>query len=162
MAAASVHVMNLPDDVYLAQTAAHAVAYQRRHRRGRAIGELAELVARVVGFEGRIVFDTSKPDGTPRKLLDVGRLHATGWRARTGLEEGLNRTYEWYLVNPHRGKSHAGTGSAPADHFKLTILHRCEYPRIRAGLVRAMEYDYRRVNLVITVYCPAAICGESG
>jgi GDP-L-fucose synthase len=62
-----------------------------------AIGELAELVGEVVGFEGRIVFDTSKPDGTPRKLLDVSRLAGLGWTARTGLREGVERTYQWYL-----------------------------------------------------------------
>lgn len=60
------------------------------------IRELAETVARVVGFEGEIVWDTSKPDGTPRKLLDVSRLRALGWTASTGLEEGLRSTYAWY------------------------------------------------------------------
>jgi GDP-L-fucose synthase len=58
------------------------------------IRELAETVMRVVGFEGRIVFDASKPDGTPRKLLDVSRLAALGWRARTALEEGIRLAYE--------------------------------------------------------------------
>jgi GDP-L-fucose synthase len=58
------------------------------------IRELAETVMDVVGFRGRIVFDTSKPDGTPRKLLDVSRLAAQGWKARTPLGEGLQRTYE--------------------------------------------------------------------
>lgn len=62
-----------------------------------AIGELARLVGEVVGFEGRIVFDTTKPDGTPRKLLDVSRLAGLGWQARTGLREGVERTYRWYL-----------------------------------------------------------------
>jgi GDP-L-fucose synthase len=58
------------------------------------IRELAETVMRVVGFEGRIVFDASKPDGTPRKLLDVSRLAALGWRARTPLEDGIRLAYE--------------------------------------------------------------------
>jgi GDP-L-fucose synthase len=58
------------------------------------IRELAETVMRVVGFEGRIVFDATKPDGTPRKLLDVSRLAALGWRARTRLEEGIRLAYE--------------------------------------------------------------------
>jgi GDP-L-fucose synthase len=57
------------------------------------VRELAELVAEVVGFRGRLVFDRSKPDGTPRKLLDVSRLAALGWRPRTSLEEGLRETY---------------------------------------------------------------------
>jgi GDP-L-fucose synthase len=58
------------------------------------IRELAESVMKTVGFEGRIVFDSSKPDGTPRKLLDVSRLASLGWRARTSLQEGLRLTYE--------------------------------------------------------------------
>jgi GDP-L-fucose synthase len=62
------------------------------------IAALAELIGRVVGYPGRITFDASKPDGTPRKLLDVSRLHAAGWRARITLEEGIRRTYEWYLA----------------------------------------------------------------
>ena len=57
------------------------------------VRELAELIAEVVGFRGRLVFDRSKPDGTPRKLLDVGRLAALGWKPRTSLEEGLRETY---------------------------------------------------------------------
>ena len=57
------------------------------------IRELAETVMKVVGFEGRIVFDASKPDGTPRKLLDVSRLTALGWQARTGLEDGIRLAY---------------------------------------------------------------------
>ncbi|HOT98169.1 MAG TPA: GDP-L-fucose synthase [bacterium] len=63
------------------------------------IRELAELIKGVVGYAGGIEFDTSKPDGTPRKLLDVSRLRATGWRPRIGLEEGIRRTYAWYLEN---------------------------------------------------------------
>jgi GDP-L-fucose synthase len=61
------------------------------------IAELAGLVQRVTGYSGRVVFDTSKPDGTPRKLLDVSRLHSLGWRARISLEDGVRQTYEWYL-----------------------------------------------------------------
>jgi GDP-L-fucose synthase len=57
------------------------------------IKELAELIASTVGFKGQLVFDTSMPDGTPRKLLDVSRLHALGWRHRTSLQEGLQKTY---------------------------------------------------------------------
>ena len=62
-----------------------------------SILELAQLVARVVGFEGAIATDPSKPDGTPRKLLDVSRIHALGWQAKIGLEEGVRSTYAWYL-----------------------------------------------------------------
>lgn len=62
-----------------------------------SIRELAELVREIVGYEGEIVFDTSKPDGTQRKLLDVTRLHALGWRHRIHLREGIMLTYRWYL-----------------------------------------------------------------
>ena len=61
--------------------------------------ELASLIAQVVGFNGKLDFDLTKPDGTPRKLLDVSRLHALGWRVRTSLEEGLAATYRGYLGN---------------------------------------------------------------
>ncbi|MFH1146569.1 MAG: GDP-L-fucose synthase [Pseudomonadota bacterium] len=60
------------------------------------IQELAELVRRVTGFEGELVYDSTKPDGTPRKLLDVTRLERLGWKPRIGLEEGIRQTYEWY------------------------------------------------------------------
>ncbi|RRN53997.1 GDP-L-fucose synthase [Pseudoxanthomonas sp. SGNA-20] len=64
-----------------------------------SIRELAELVKEVTGFQGRIVNDTSKPDGTPRKLLDVSRLHALGWRAQISLRDGVQQTYQWFLEN---------------------------------------------------------------
>jgi GDP-L-fucose synthase len=59
-----------------------------------SIAELAELIKKIVGFEGKLVFDTSKPDGTPRKLMDVSKLHSYGWKARLGLEEGIAKVYE--------------------------------------------------------------------
>jgi GDP-L-fucose synthase len=65
-----------------------------------SIADLARLVSDIVGFSGRIVFDTSKPDGTPRKLLDVSRLAQTGWRHRIGLREGIASTYDWFLGQP--------------------------------------------------------------
>ena len=63
------------------------------------IGELAEIVKEVVGFKGKIVNDLSKPDGTPRKLLDVSRLASTGWKYKTELKEGIEKVYKWYLEN---------------------------------------------------------------
>jgi GDP-L-fucose synthase len=63
------------------------------------IAELAGMVTRAVGYDGRIIFDTSKPDGTPLKLLDVSRLTSLGWTARIPLEHGIAATYQWYLKN---------------------------------------------------------------
>jgi len=64
-----------------------------------SIGELASLVREVVGFTGELVYDRSKPDGTPRKLLDVSKLTGLGWKATTSLPEGIAKTYEWYRSN---------------------------------------------------------------
>lgn len=58
--------------------------------------ELAELIKSLVGFTGKLEFDAAKPDGTPQKLLDVSKIHALGWKAKVGLEEGIKRTIEWY------------------------------------------------------------------
>ena len=63
------------------------------------IRELAELVANVVGFAGRLAFDSTKPDGTPRKLLDVGRLAGLGWKPGIPLERGIAETYRWFVAN---------------------------------------------------------------
>jgi len=64
-----------------------------------AISELAALIAKIVGFEGRIVYDTSKPDGAPRKLLDISRLTAMAWVPRISLADGITATYEWYQAH---------------------------------------------------------------
>jgi GDP-L-fucose synthase len=64
-----------------------------------AIKDLAELIKGVVGFEGEIHWDSSKPDGTPRKLLDVSRIESLGWKATIGLEDGIRSTYEWFKAN---------------------------------------------------------------
>jgi GDP-L-fucose synthase len=69
-----------------------------------AIGEVARLVAEIVGYPGTIAFDLSKPDGTPRKLLDVSRLAALGWSARIGLREGIAETYEWFRAQMEAGR----------------------------------------------------------
>ncbi len=68
------------------------------------IGELAGLVKKVVGYEGRIAYDTSKPDGTPRKLLDVSKLTKLGWHYKTELEDGIRLTYEDFLTNDMRAE----------------------------------------------------------
>lgn len=99
MAAACVHVMNLPEGVY----SAHTNPMQSHINVGTGtdctIAELAQTMARVVGFKGNVVFDTDKPDGTPRKLLNVDKLAAMGWQASVSLEDGLAATYRWYLEN---------------------------------------------------------------
>lgn len=69
------------------------------------IRELAMAMADVVGFKGDVSFDASKPDGTPRKLLDVSKLRALGWSASIKLEQGLASTYEWYLANVSDARS---------------------------------------------------------
>jgi GDP-L-fucose synthase len=63
------------------------------------IRELAETIAEVVGFTGTFTFDVTKPDGTPRKLMNSARIHALGWKAKTGLREGIAKAYAWYLAN---------------------------------------------------------------
>ena len=64
-----------------------------------SIAELVEMIKKIVGYNGEVKYDTSKPDGTPRKLLDVSRLHNLGWKHKTSLEEGIRKTYEWYVEN---------------------------------------------------------------
>jgi GDP-L-fucose synthase len=64
-----------------------------------SIAELADLVKRVVEYEGAIAYDASKPDGMPRKLVDVSRINGLGWRAGISLEEGIRSTYQWFLEN---------------------------------------------------------------
>ncbi|MBO0733152.1 MAG: GDP-L-fucose synthase [Methylocapsa sp.] len=75
-----------------------------------SIRELAKLIARVAGFDGTLVFDKSKPDGTPRKLMDSSRLAALGWRPKKRLEEGIREVYRWYVENRSAKPSTAGAG----------------------------------------------------
>lgn len=99
MAAASVFVMNLDQKTYDANTQPMLSHINVGTGEDCTIRELVETVAKVVGFEGDIVFDTSKPDGTPRKLMDVSRLADLGWRYSIDLESGLTQTYAWFLEN---------------------------------------------------------------
>ena len=101
MAAACVHVMQLPDDVYRAHTQPMLSHINVGTGVDCSIRELAETIARVTGYTGTLVWDRSKPDGTPRKLMDVSRLAALGWRAQIGLEDGLRDAYAWFLA--HQG-----------------------------------------------------------
>ena len=97
MAAASVFVMELDDDTYHEHTQPMLSHINVGTGEDCTIRELAETLCRVIGFEGELVFDTSKPDGTPRKLLDVSRLANLGWSASIPLETGLAGTYRWFL-----------------------------------------------------------------
>ena len=107
MAAASVFVMELDAATYAAHTQSMMSHINVGTGEDCTIAELARTVAKVVGFEGELVFDTSKPDGTPRKLLDVSRLRAMGWSPRIGLEEGLANAYAWFLDNQERARGDA-------------------------------------------------------
>lgn len=99
MAAACVHVMNLTPEVFQAHTQPQLGHINVGTGVDCTIRELAETVARVTGFKGRLVFDADRPDGAPRKLLDVSRLQALGWRASISLEDGLRDAYGWYQAN---------------------------------------------------------------
>ncbi|MFA0542211.1 GDP-L-fucose synthase family protein [Vibrio sp. 10N.222.52.B7] len=99
MAAASIYVMNLSQDVYQENTQEMLSHINVGTGVDCTIRELVETLAKVIGFEGEIEFDITKPDGTPRKLMDVSRLKSLGWEAETSLEEGLTITYQWFLDN---------------------------------------------------------------
>jgi GDP-L-fucose synthase len=99
MAEACVHVMNLDSETYRANTNPMLSHINVGTGIDCSIRELAEAVARVTNFEGRLEFDTSKPDGAPRKLLDVNRLRSMGWEASISLEDGLRSAYEWFVAH---------------------------------------------------------------
>ncbi|MDT0135474.1 GDP-L-fucose synthase [Providencia huaxiensis] len=101
MAAASVYVMELNKETYQANTQPMLSHINVGTGIDCTIREMAETMARVVGFKGSVVFDSSKPDGTPRKLMDVSRLKRLGWVYSVALESGLNKTYQWFLQNQH-------------------------------------------------------------
>ncbi len=102
MAAACLHVMNLEASTYRAHTDPRLSHINVGTGTDVTIAELARMVSEVVGFEGDIRFDPSKPDGAPRKLLDVSRLKALGWQPGIGLREGLAQAYDWFLA--HQGE----------------------------------------------------------
>ena len=112
MAAASVFVMNLPKATYEAQTRPMQSQINAGHGSDISIAELAQAVGKTVGFTGRIEFDPGKPDGTPRKLMDSGRLNALGWHAKFSLTEGLSRAYLDFLdssLRTQRGNPSSNT-----------------------------------------------------
>jgi len=99
MAAGSLFVLDLPKPVLEANTQPMLSHINVGTGSDVSIAELADMIARVTGFTGQIVQDTSKPDGTMQKLMDVSRLKALGWEARITLERGIEHTYQWYLHN---------------------------------------------------------------
>lgn len=99
MAAASVYVMNLDVESYQKQTKPMLSHLNVGTGNECSIKELTETVADVVGFQGNIVWDRSKPDGTPRKLMDSTKISRLGWRPKFGLKDGLENSYNWYLNN---------------------------------------------------------------
>jgi GDP-L-fucose synthase len=99
MAAASIHVMNLDSDTCQAHTQPMLSHINVGTGVDCTIRELAETIAKVTGFKGELEFDSTKPDGAPRKLMDVSRLELLGWKASVSLEEGLKLSYQWFLDN---------------------------------------------------------------
>ncbi|ACB24829.1 NAD-dependent epimerase/dehydratase [Methylobacterium radiotolerans JCM 2831] len=99
MARASVYVMEMDDAVYAANTRPDLSHINVGTGEDCTIRQLAEALARVIGYAGELAFDATKPDGTPRKLMDVSRLRAMGWRPEIALEDGLRQTYGWFLEN---------------------------------------------------------------
>jgi GDP-L-fucose synthase len=100
MADASVHVMNLPNEKFV-KAIPDPMCSHINVGTGKdiTIKELADTMATVVNYSGDILFDSSRPDGTPRKLMDVSRLSALGWQYSTELKNGLEKTYKWFLNN---------------------------------------------------------------
>ncbi|WOI38078.1 GDP-L-fucose synthase [Alteromonas sp. CI.11.F.A3] len=99
MAAASIHVMELGTQTYEANTQPMLSHINVGTGVDCTIKELVETVAKVTGYTGTIVWDTSKPDGAPRKLMDVSRLHALGWKHTYNLESGLKHAFDWFIDN---------------------------------------------------------------
>lgn len=97
MAAACLHVMNLDVQIYQTHTQPMLSHINVGTGEDCTIQDLAITIAKVTGFKGRVEFDSSKPDGAPRKLMDVSRLRSLGWEATTNLEKGLRHTYKWFL-----------------------------------------------------------------
>ena len=99
MAAASVYVMNLDKTIYDQHTEPMLSHINVGFGSDVTIKELAETVSKVVGYQGSIGFDTTKPDGTLKKLMDTGRLNSLGWQAKVNLKDGLAKAYLDYLTN---------------------------------------------------------------
>lgn len=106
MAAACLHVLGLPKPAYQAATEPMLSHLNVGTGEDVTIRQLAETIQTVVGFEGDIVWDSTKPDGTPRKLMDNAKLRSLGWQPTIGLEQGLKTTYQWFVRHHGDFKSH--------------------------------------------------------
>ena len=102
MAEACMHVMELDADIYRRNTEPMLSHINIGTGEDLSIRDLATMIGQTVGYQGRIAFDTTKPDGTPRKLMDAGRLHSLGWRAKVGLRDGLALAYADFLASMRR------------------------------------------------------------
>jgi nucleoside-diphosphate-sugar epimerase len=102
MARASIHVMELDEKIYAANTEPMLSHINVGKGEDVTIAQLAQLIKKVVGFEGAIEFDTTKPDGTMRKLMDSSRINALGWSAQVELEDGLRVVYQDFLASEVR------------------------------------------------------------
>lgn len=106
MARGCIHLLNLSDDVIIPQLLSYPLPCFVNLGTGTdlTIRELVDIVCTVVGYNGKVAFDTTKPDGTPRKLLDVSRIHQLGWRAQIPFIDGVRSTYDWFVehINSYR------------------------------------------------------------
>ena len=133
MASACLHVMNLSEQRYRSVTSPMMSHINIGSGKDISIAALALLIARVVGYQGAISFDPAKPDGTPRKLLDVSAIEQLGWRASCTLEDGLDETYHAYLRALRSGRR-----QAPARALDQASLGR----RQRHGVATCREHAY--------------------
>ena len=102
MALASLFILDLDEKIYHTNTKPMLSHINVGTGKDISIREVAETMKEVVGFNGTLTFDSSKPDGAPKKLIDVSRLSNMGWSYTISLKEGLEKTYEWYLKNQYQ------------------------------------------------------------
>ena len=106
MAQASLFVLELDEETYQANTKPTLSHINIGTGKDVTIREMAETMKEVVGYTGRLTFDTTKPDGAPRKLIDVSRLSNIGWNYSVNLKDGLSKTYKWYLKTQYEDPKH--------------------------------------------------------
>ncbi|MFT5895065.1 MAG: GDP-L-fucose synthase, partial [bacterium] len=106
MASACIHVLNIPRSEYQSAVPDRCSHLNVGTGVDCSIRELAETIASIVGFNGKLRFDTAKPDGTRRKLLDVTRIHSLGWKHEVGLRDGLETACQWFAANENSDANH--------------------------------------------------------